>query len=186
VDGRKFDRIARSLAARTNRRRALRFVGIGSLVAWWNRARQDSAAQESLGPTPCSQDADCVDGDADACTGATCVDGLCTYFIVDCIPSHVCCGNGSCCPVDEGESCLGDTDCVAASDDPCAGARCEGGSCVPFLATCEPDFACCGNGACCPVGGGCVVDADCASSPSVLGGTARCISGVCVPGATPA
>ena len=186
MDGRQFDRIARSLAKPTSRRRALQFVGMGFLVAWWQRVRRDAAAQEIPEPTPCSQDADCLDGDADACTGGACVDGLCTYFIVDCIPGHVCCGNGACCPVEEGGGCLGDADCVAASDDPCAGARCEGGSCVPYQATCDPGFVCCGNGVCCPVGNGCVVDADCAAFPSVLGGTARCISGVCVPGTTPA
>jgi hypothetical protein len=186
VDERQFDRIARSWATRTNRRRALRFMGIGSLVAWWQRTERDSAAQETQGATPCSQDADCLDGDADACTGATCVDGFCSYFIVDCISGHICCGNGSCCPVEEGGSCLADTDCVTVSDDPCAGARCEGGSCVPFLATCAPDFACCGNGDCCPVGDGCVADTDCAAFPPGLGARTRCVSGVCVPATTPA
>jgi hypothetical protein len=158
VDERQFDRIVRSWATRTNRRRALRFMGIGSLVAWWQRTGPDSAAQETQEPVPCAQDADCLDGDADACTGATCVDGFCTYFIVDCIPGHICCGNGACCPVEEGGSCLADTDCLVVSEDPCAGTRCEGGSCVPFLATCAPDFACCGNGVCCPVGDGCAED----------------------------
>jgi hypothetical protein len=186
VDGGQFDRIARTWATSTNRRRALKLVGVGFLVAWWPSARRDSTAQELPEPTPCSQDAECLDSDADACTGTACVDGLCTYFIVDCIPGHICCGNGTCCPVEESASCIADTDCVAASDDPCAGARCEGGSCVPFLATCDPDFVCCGNGDCCPVGNGCVADADCSSFPSVLGGAARCISGVCVPGTTPA
>jgi hypothetical protein len=186
VDEREFDRIARSWATRTNRRRALRFLGIGSVIAWWHRAARDSAAQEIAGPAPCSQDADCVDGDADACTGGTCLDGLCAYFIVDCIPGHICCGNGACCPVEEGDSCLADSDCMSASGDPCEGARCEGGSCVPFLATCAPDFACCGNGICCPVGGGCVADADCTAFSSVLGLGTRCISGVCVPGTAPA
>jgi hypothetical protein len=186
VDGQQFDRIARSWATRTNRRRALQFVGIGSLVAWWQRAGRDSAAQETQGPTPCSQDADCFDGDADACTGATCDEGFCTYFIVDCISGHACCGNGSCCPVEEGGSCQLDTDCMTAGEDPCEGVRCEGGSCVPFLATCAPDFVCCGNGVCCPVGSGCVADTDCAAFPSLLGLGTRCISGVCVPGTTPA
>ena len=186
MDERKFDRIARSWATRTNRRRALRLVAIGSLVAWCHRARRDSAAQEILGPTPCSQDTDCLDGDADACTGATCLDGFCSYFIVDCIAGHICCGNGSCCPVEEGGSCLADTDCEAASEDPCEGARCDGGSCVPFRAACPPDFACCGNGVCCPVGHGCMADMDCAAFPSVVGLRPRCISGVCVPDTTPA
>jgi len=186
VDERQFDRIARSWATRANRRRALRFVGVGSLIAWWQRTERDSVAQETQGPTPCSQDAECLDGDADACTGAACVDGLCTYFIVDCMPDHTCCDNGSCCPVEGGGNCLADADCVAASEDPCEGARCEGGSCVPFLATCAPDFACCGNGVCCVVGDGCEADSDCATFPSFLGLGTRCISGVCVPASTPA
>jgi hypothetical protein len=75
---------------------------------------------------------------------------------------------------------------VTASEDPCEGVRCEGGSCVPFLATCAPDFVCCGNGVCCPVGNGCVADTDCAAFPSLLGLGTRCISGVCVPGTAPA
>ena len=186
MDGQQFDRIARSWATRTNRRRALQFVGIGSLVAWWQRAGRDSAAQETQGPTPCSQDADCFDGDADACTGATCDEGFCTYFIVDCISGHACCGNGSCCPVKEDGSCLADSDCMPASGDPCEGARCEGGSCVPFLATCAPDFACCGNGVCCPIRDECAADTDCAAFPSEMGARTRCISGVCVPATTPA
>ena len=184
MDGERFDRIARSWATRTDRRQALRIVGIGSLLAWWQRSSRDSAAQMPPEPTPCSHDDECLEGDADSCTGGACLDGLCTYFIVSCIPGHTCCGNGSCCPVEDGGNCLEDADCVAVSDDPCAGSRCEGGSCVPFMATCDPDFVCCGNGACCPVGAGCAADADCAAFPSALWGMARCISGVCVPSAT--
>jgi hypothetical protein len=186
VDERQFDRIARSWATRTNRRRALRFMGIGALVAWWQRTGRHSSAQEIPEPTPCSQDDECLDDDADACTGGACLEGFCTYFIVDCIAGHTCCGNGSCCPVEEAGSCLAHSDCMPASGNPCEGARCQGGSCVPFLATCAPDFACCGNGVCCPVGDGCVADTDCVAFPSVLSLGSRCISGVCVPASTPA
>lgn len=45
----------------------------------------------------CQSDADCLDGDSDACTGAACEEGTCVYFIVTCAPGFVCCGNGECC-----------------------------------------------------------------------------------------
>jgi len=135
----------------------LRALGAGVLLSWGlGRSSGRIAAQEVLAPVACVQDGDCVDADADPCTGAACLDGTCAFFVVDCIPGHVCCGNGTCCPAGETEGCLADTDCVPTSGDPCEGVRCEGGACVPFLVTCAPDFACCGNGTCCPSDGGCV------------------------------
>lgn len=183
MDGRRFDRIARTLAHGTNRRRALEVLA-GWLLAVVGRSSswQTAAAQLAPDPATCTQDADCLDGDLDPCTGGACVEGLCTYFIVDCIPGHVCCGDGACCPTGNPGSCLADADCVPISADPCEGVRCEGGACVPFLVTCAPDFACCANGACCPgAQGQCAVDGDCPAFPSPLGTSARCVSGVCVP-----
>ncbi len=187
MDGQHFDRVARSLATPAARRRVLWLLA-ATIVAGWNshHSWHAATAQRSEDPLGCTQDAECVDGDGDPCTGGACVDGLCTYFIVDCIPGHVCCGNGACCPVEESGGCLADIDCVPVRDDPCGGVRCEAGSCVPFLATCAPDFACCGNGTCCPRNGGCVVDGDCPASASPWGAGARCVSGACVPTATPA
>ena len=77
-------------------------------------------------------DQNCLDSDLDSCIGAACVDGNCTYFSVDCIPVHVCCGNGVCSPSGATESCLADSDCAEVSKDPCRRFRCAGGGCVPF------------------------------------------------------
>lgn len=178
MDGRRFDRVARVLATSAGRRGALRLLGAGLLAGSFSRRTGDGvAAQESAGPIPCGQDDDCRDADLDPCTGGACLDGLCTYFIVDCIPGHVCCGNGTCCPTGEANGCVADTDCAQASDDPCAGVRCDNGACVSFLAACAPESACCGNGVCCATAAGCATDGDCAG----LDARPRCVSGVCVP-----
>jgi hypothetical protein len=182
VDAQRFDRMTRRIGTGVDRREVLRLVGAGLLAlggSWPSRHR--TQAQIAPGQATCSQDAECLARDADPCTGAACVDGTCTYFIVDCIPGHVCCGNGACCPTGEAAGCLADADCAPAGSDPCEGVRCEGGTCAPFLATCAPDFACCGNGACCPSNGGCVADADCPAFSSPWGTGSRCVSGVCVP-----
>ena len=182
MDGPQFDSLVRTFGMRSDRRRTLRLVAAGLLANWGARmVARNAGAQDTPPSDTCAEDAACVDGDLDPCTGGACVDGLCTYFIVDCIPGHVCCGNGECCPADESGGCLADTDCVPMSGEPCEGVRCEGGACVPFLATCAPDFACCGNGTCCPSNGGCVVDSDCPAFPSPWSAGPRCISGVCVP-----
>lgn len=179
----RFDRVARAWATAADRRRLIRLLGTGLLAfVGSRRQRRDAAAQGFA----CVEDAECADGDLDPCTGATCVDGLCTYFIVDCIPGFACCGNGACCPAGAGGTCLTDADCVPGSGDPCEGGRCEGGTCVPFLVACAPGFACCGNGACCPVNNGCATDLDCAALAGAPGARTRCVSGVCVPaGALP-
>ena len=181
MDGDAFDRIARFWGTCTDRRRALRLLGAGVIAGTWFGRGKLIAAQTSTVEMTCLQDADCLDGDIDPCTGGACVDGLCTYFIVDCIPGHTCCGNGACCPTGEPGSCMADTDCVPMSSNPCEGIRCEGGACVPFLATCAPDFICCGNGTCCPSNGGCATDSDCSALSSSWGLGTRCVSGVCVP-----
>jgi hypothetical protein len=99
----------------------------------------------------CTQDADCQDGDADHCTGATCQEGFCTFFIVTCIPGTTCCGNGECCPVEATGGCTADTDCVETSGDPCWRAMCANGTCLSQRVTCPPgEF--CRDGACGSIG----------------------------------
>lgn len=181
MDGKEFDRITRAWARRTGRRGLLQFL-VGGLVAGlgWRHAVRSVTAQEEPGFIACVQDADCVDGDLDPCTGASCIDGSCAYFVVDCIPGHVCRGNGACCPTRESGACLAATDRVPTSRDPCEGVPCEGGTCVPFLVSCAPDFVCCGGGSCCPANGstsglpnGCVDDSDC--DPHTTGPSARAL-----------
>lgn len=184
MDGPDFDRITRSWARRTNRRGALRGLAAGLLTGWgWRRSGGAAVAQEGPAAITCTQDAECLDGDLDPCTGATCVDGSCTYFIVDCIPGHVCCDNGACCPSEEPGICLTDADCMPTSGDPCEGTLCEGGVCVSFLVSCAADHACCGNGACCPTGepGACLADTDCLHESGDPCEGVRCEGGTCVP-----
>ena len=186
MNGHAFDRMARFWGTSTDRRRTLRLIGAGVIAGTGIGRGKSAAAQTSVAQLTCTQDADCQDGDADPCTGGLCQEGFCTFFIVSCIEGTTCCGNGECCPVGESGGCLADTDCSPASDDPCEGVRCEAGTCVPFLATCGPDFTCCGNGVCCPLAGGCVVDSDCPAFPSPWDTGPRCVSGVCVPSSAPA
>lgn len=183
MDGHDFDRITRSWAGRTHRRGALQLLAAGLLAGWGWRQARPVKAQESPAATACTQDADCADDDLDPCTGASCAEGSCAYFIVDCVPGFVCCGNGACCPSGEPGACLADADCLPESDDPCAGARCEGGTCVAVLVSCAPDYACCGNGSCCPATG-CASDGDCAVPDAGPWSRTRCLSGVCVPAST--
>lgn len=181
MDGFQFDAIVRILGVRGQRRRIFQLLGAGVLISGGARGlARPTRAQQAPEPQACVDDTDCTTGDLDPCTGNACVDGLCTYFIVDCMPGHACCGNGACCPTGDSGACLEDADCGPVSDDPCAGARCEGGSCTPFLTACAPDFTCCGNGACCPATRGCFTDANCVGP----GAEDRCISGVCVPWST--
>lgn len=182
VNSQRFDRVTRNLGASLSRRGVFRWLGASLITtgsSWLSRKRTNAQG----GPTPaiCTQDADCLDADLDPCTGSACVEGACSYFIVDCIPGHVCCGNGRCCPGSETGSCLADSDCLRDSADPCEGFHCEGGACVPFLVFCAPGFACCGNGVCCPFAGECSSDTDCAALSVSTAATLRCISGVCVP-----
>lgn len=185
VNAHGFDRMVRGIGAKLSRRGVLRGFGAGVFAAGNSRAFSKGAgAQSDSAPAVCGQDADCFDADLDPCTGSACIDGLCTYFIVDCIPGHVCCGNGTCCPSGEAGACLADADCAQDSGDPCQGFRCEGGTCAPFLVSCAPGFACCGNGVCCPVAGGCAGDTDCTAVSGSAFGSMRCVSGVCVPTST--
>ena len=118
MDGQRFDELVRVTAIDANRRQVLRALAAG--LAWalvFPNRKPGVAAQETgaASPTTCRQDSDCVDADADACTGGRCDNGACVFFIVDCVPGYVCCNNGQCC-----------------ADPPCSE---EGGSCA--------DNACC-------------------------------------------
>jgi hypothetical protein len=99
----------------------------------------------------CTHDADCQDGDANPCSGAACVDGFCTFFIVDCIAGTICCGNGAAFPVEESGNCKADADCALSSGDPCREAMCVHGTCLLQRITCPPDQFC-RLGSCTPIG----------------------------------
>ena len=181
VNGQRFDSITRAWQTRAHRRGVLGVIGAGLLASLWRRETREARAQGSQGPIRCTDDSECLDGDLDPCTGATCADGSCMYFIVDCIPGSVCCGNGECCPEGEPAACVTDADCGPGSGDPCEGFHCDGGHCLPFLVSCAPGFACCGNGVCCPDHDMCATDADCGVWGNHLWLGARCVGGTCVP-----
>ena len=181
MDGTRFDGLARRWSSARSRRSLLGVLAASAVAALGGRRVPTVAAQPSdtSGDAPCAENADCLDGVLDPCTGATCADGVCAYHIADCAPGYTCCGNGTCCPEAGAAICVSDADC-AVSDDPCSGGRCEGGTCVVSLVLCADGFACCGNGACCPIDAGCASDADCGPSPNpCLRG--RCLAGACIP-----
>jgi hypothetical protein len=148
MDGERFDRLARGLAAGMGRRRLARAVlgGVAAvLLGGGSRALAqdggdaaddgrrdcpdgcpdgqrciDGACREDDGA--CREDRDCRD-EADACIGGRCEDGRCVQFVVDCVPGYLCCGNGECCP----QPCATDIDCFVA--DPCQVGRCLDGAC---------------------------------------------------------
>ena len=131
-------------------------------------------------PSTCQTDADCLDGDADPCTGATCTDGTCAFFIVDCVPGHVCCGNGECCPFE----CQTTADCPP---DPtgCNSVGCtDDGRCVSTLiaCTCATEGAPCGDGCCdglicLPDGSGGATCQGCAAARETCGDGRACCRG---------
>jgi hypothetical protein len=142
MDGQRFDEIARTLGGGTNRRRILRALGAvipgGMAIA----SRAGSAVAQA--PTVCFQDSDCIEGSDNPCSGASCVGGTCTFFIVDCIPGYGCCGNGECCPESAGSAaCSSDADCVDDDPDPCTGSTCQNGTCTPYSLLCVEGFVCC-------------------------------------------
>lgn len=154
MDGRRFAEIALAMARVANRRHLLRIFGASIFSGIAHGIRVGPAAAQS--PTVCVQDSDCIAGAADSCTGAHCDNGTCTFFSVFCIPGHVCCGSGECCPAEV--SCLSDADCASADNDPCTGVTSENGTCVPFILSCIEGFVCCG--------GECAVACDHDSSPA--------------------
>ena len=147
MDGYVFDRMARLWATTTDRRRTLRLIGAGVIATSW-LGRGKSAAGQQM---PCTQDADCQDGDADPCTGGICQEGFCTFFIVSCIMGTTCCGNGECCAVGGVGGCMADADCEQTSADPCWRATCANGTCRSQRVSCPPgEF--CRDGTCVPIG----------------------------------
>lgn len=74
--------------------------------------------------------------------------------------------------------CVKDDDCVAPDSDPCTGVLCADGVCSPFIASCAPGFACCGNGQCCATTV-CQGDADCPSGGDPCT-RVRCQDGACL------
>lgn len=151
MNGHAFDRMTRLWGTSTDRRRALQLIGAGLVVGSGLSREKTAAAQTSVAQMTCTQDADCQDGDADPCTGATCQEGFCTFFIVSCIPGTICCGNGECCAAGESGRCAADADCVPTSSDPCWTAMCANGVCLSQRVSCPPgEF--CRDGSCAPIG----------------------------------
>ena len=152
MDARRFDGLTKAWGTRTGRRETLRLAAIGLLALWTARRGETRAdAQDAFNPGACVLDEDCQDGDGSECTGASCLGGMCAYFVVDCMPGYVCCGNGACCPSGGVATCAADADCVTADPDPCVGAKCLEGACAPYILTCAPDHTCL-KGACVPIG----------------------------------
>ena len=151
MDGQVIDQLSRIWASAADRRRVLRLLGAGVLTASWLRRGQDAVAQVDEAQETCAQDADCQDGDANPCSGAACLEGVCTFFIVDCIAGTICCGNGECCPVEASGNCTADADCAPTMSDPCRDAMCVNGTCLAQRMTCPPDQFC-HLGSCVPIG----------------------------------
>jgi len=116
---RRFDVIVQALAQKASRRQTVQAVLAFVLGAASGARGQRAVAQETApsAEISCVEDADCATASSDSCTGAYCDSGMCTFFIVTCIPGYICCGNGECCLAGE----IGggaDTDCVQTSGDP--------------------------------------------------------------------
>ena len=117
MESRTFDDVARTVG-----RRGL-LAGLLAVAATGARWRGGAAEDVPECPDGCAADEICVDGycqrfcsqDADcqvagdACTGGQCIEGSCTFYIVDCVPGYSCCGNGECCP----NPCTTDEECTS-------------------------------------------------------------------------
>jgi hypothetical protein len=115
MEGHRFDRFVRTLAAPRSRRQLLRGCVATSAAALALRLSSGAVARQVVSGESietCSQDSDCAPAEPDPCHGAFCDAGSCTYTSVACIRGHVCCGNGECCP--EGEA---DTSAEVTSGD---------------------------------------------------------------------
>jgi hypothetical protein len=97
MDGQRFDVLARVWATGASRRQALRLLCAGGAATLLMSVGATRAASQDAGTRGCGQDSDCVDPDADPCTGARCEEGACVFTNVACAPGFVCCGNGECC-----------------------------------------------------------------------------------------
>ena len=111
--------------------------------------------------TPCANHRDCRSKHDDPCVLNTCVDGVCTTAVIECLPGSECC-QGECCAT----SCELDADCTVF--DPCRWGRCGVDALCEFTeldpcVICDSDEDClasgqntvCCDGACrrpCPIG----------------------------------
>lgn len=171
MDGRRFDRLSRAVAARMDRRGLI--AALGALVIGGAAARRAAVAQDECpGGCPegtvctggacaktCREDRQCRDRTTDGCIAARCVEGVCSETAVRCEAGYVCCRNGECCP----QPCALDLDCGLT--DPCITGRCLDGACdyqrrEPCViclddADCAISGGTCCNGSClapCPAG----------------------------------
>jgi hypothetical protein len=105
MDGQAFDRLVRMAGTTRHRRQLLQgLVASGAAALVLRLGVVTTPAQvvtDDSGET-CSQDSDCQEAETDPCTGAFCDAGSCTYTSVACIPGYICCGNGECCPEENG------------------------------------------------------------------------------------
>jgi hypothetical protein len=105
MDGQSFDRLVRMAGMTRDRRQLLQGLVASVTATLALRLGVVTApaqvVTEDSGET-CSQDSDCAPAEPDPCTGAFCDAGTCTYTSVACMRGHVCCGNGECCPEENG------------------------------------------------------------------------------------
>ena len=171
----RFDLIAKKLATTTSRRSLFR-AGLAALAVDALGGLGRRVVGQEVCPDGCAEDQLCTDRGCvnlcenhrdcrnkfdDPCVLNTCVDGVCTSAIIECLPGSECC-EGECCAT----SCELDSDCAVF--DPCRWGRCSvDGQCEfteldPCL-VCASDDEClgssqntvCCDGACrrpCPVG----------------------------------
>ena len=145
MDDQRFDQLARTLGRATGRRHVLRGLGVFALSGLFARRATAQAV------ATCSQPSDCIDPEGDPCIGATCEDGTCAVYIVDCAPGFTCCNNGECC--ESTPTCSSDADCPS-SDDPCTTTTCVDGACVARIVDRAIGYTCCAGGCVpgCPAG----------------------------------
>lgn len=163
----RFDALASRLGEIKNRRDLLRgfIAGIALMTAQsWRAAGANGACPRGCDEgqvclsgacvQPCEFDRDCRSKKHDPCILDTCVNGVCTQAIADCLPGYECC-RGECCP----KSCASDDECAVF--DPCRWGTCGvEGQCV--FTEIDPCVLCVG-------------DADCqASNPGTI-----CCGGAC-------
>ncbi|MDP9409024.1 MAG: hypothetical protein M3P70_00720 [Actinomycetota bacterium] len=192
MDDQGFDRLARSLAAGTSRRRVLAGMAAAALGGLGLRHVGAQASDEpvscgGIAGLPCPEGFTCVDDPSDNCNpatgGADCL-GICRPMCGEavCGAEEYCCNEscsicapigGSCTEQFCGDQCQSDADCPHRDGDACTGAACEEGTCVYFTVDCVPGFVCCGNGEC----------VDVSSDPANCGACGTvCDSGVCSDG----
>ena len=160
MDDRRFDALARSLAAGGSRRAALRLLGGGLLAALARFGLADEAAADD-------RDASCR-GTCDQCTkDGQCCSGRCREGACRCKPRGSCKVDRACCS----GQCRRDGTCRPAEAVACGrGEPSDGEDCVPRGEACTP------SGTPCCDGDECVGDAigGYVCRPPCTGGTTRC------------